>query len=179
MDWTDLQQADSWQLHDACICRARRRRNLIACSGTRTVGAELVRALWTSPLEHTWSELEFSPVQSSPVQFICCEQTCTRMEWTALRVRRVGYQVVPRKYLDDPSRSSRNDKALTSAFQSLPRPVGFTWKSLYESGSPSPLEGCVVRGGVHPGCSGCLPFVSPHLLPDVQLLAAPTSRRWD
>ena len=30
-------------------------------------------------------------------------------------------------------------------FQSLPRPVGFTLDLLYESGSPTPLKGCVVR----------------------------------
>ena len=34
-------------------------------------------------------------------------------------------------------------------FQSLPRPVGFTWKLLYDSGSPTPLKGFVVRGAVH------------------------------
>ena len=39
------------------------------------------------------------------------------------------------------------------AVQSLPRLVGITWESLYESGSPTPLKGCVVRVAVHPRCS--------------------------
>jgi len=39
----------------------------------------------------------------------------------------------------------------------LPRPVGFTWKSLHESRSPTPLNWCVVRGAVHPHCSRSSP----------------------
>ena len=37
-------------------------------------------------------------------------------------------------------------------FQPLPWPAGFTLDLLYESGSPTPLKGCVVRGAVHPRC---------------------------
>jgi len=61
-------------------------------------------------------------------------------------------------------------------FQPLPRPVGFTWESLYESGSPTPLKVRVVRGAVHPPCSQPSPvrFTAP-----VRLLAAATARRWD
>jgi len=56
-------------------------------------------------------------------------------------------------------------------FQSLPRPAGFTLDLLYESGSPTLLEGCVVRGAVHPHCSRPSPvrFTAP-----VRLLAAPS-----
>jgi len=61
-------------------------------------------------------------------------------------------------------------------FQSLPRPVGFTWKSLYDSGSPTPLKVCVVRGAVHPRC--CRPSPVRFTAP-VRLLADPTARRWD
>jgi len=71
-------------------------------------------------------------------------------------VRSVEHPVVSREVpcLDDLSRSSRNDKVLVRrAFQSHPRPVGFAWKSLHESGSPSLLKGCVVREAVHPHCS--------------------------
>jgi len=47
------------------------------------------------------------------------------------------------------------DKAIMRwAFQSLPRPVGFTLDLLYESGSPTPLKGCVVRAAVHPQKGG-------------------------
>jgi len=74
-------------------------------------------------------------------------------------------------------RTSRNDKAIVRwAFQSLSQPVGFAWKSLYESGSPSLLKGCVVREAVHHAALGRLPFVSPHL---VRLLAAATKTKSD
>jgi len=56
--------------------------------------------------------------------------------------------------LDGLSRCSRKNKAIKKwGFQPLPRPVSFTLDLLYESGSPTPLKGCVVRGAVHPRCS--------------------------
>jgi len=51
----------------------------------------------------------------------------------------------------------------------FPRHVGFTWELIYESGSLTPLKGCVVQGAVHPRCSRPSPvrFTAP-----VRLLAA-------
>ena len=43
------------------------------------------------------------------------------------------------------------------AFHTLPQPMGFTWKSLYESWSPTPLKGCVAQRAVHPRCSRAMP----------------------
>jgi len=72
------------------------------------------------------------------------------------------------------------------AFQSLPQAfaVGFTWKLLYESGSRLCSRGVwfhnsttVIEKQFTHVALGCLPFVSQHLLPDVQLLTAPTARR--
>ena len=61
---------------------------------------------------------------------------------------------------DDPT-GQWNDKAMVRwASQSLPRPVGFTWKSLYESGWS---EEQITHAAL-----GRLPFVSPHLLPDAR-----------
>ena len=102
---------------------------------------------------------------------------CRRLpDYTSIRVP--GALVVwlcQGKCLDDPSRTSRNDKALVkSAFQSLTRPVGLTWKSLYESEwSPTALKGCVVRGAVHPRC--CRPSPVRFIAP-VRLLAAARCR---
>ena len=52
------------------------------------------------------------------------------------------------KYLDGPSRFSWNKAIMRWVFQSLPRPVGFTLDLLYESGSQTPLKGCMVRVAV-------------------------------
>ena len=57
------------------------------------------------------------------------------------------------KYLDGPSRFSWNKAIMRWVFQSLPRPVRFTLDVPYESGSPTPLKGCVVRVADHPRCS--------------------------
>ena len=79
------------------------------------------------------------------------------------------------KYLDGLPRCSRKNKAIVRwVFQPLPWPVGFTWELIYESGSRTPLKGCVVRGAVHPGCSQPSPvrFTAP-----VRLLAAPPRGR--
>ena len=60
------------------------------------------------------------------------------------------------KCLDNPSRPSGNDKAM----------VGFTRRSLYESGSQSPLHNSAttVEKQFSHAALGRLPFVSPHHL---------------
>ena len=69
-----------------------------------------------------------------------------------------------------PDLHGRNNAIVRWVFHPLPRPVGFTLDLFYESGSPTPLKGCVVRGAVHPRCSRPSPvrFTAP-----VRLLAAP------
>jgi len=44
-----------------------------------------------------------------------------------------------------PDPRGRNKAIMSWVFQPLPQPVGFTWELIYESGSPTPLKGCVVR----------------------------------
>jgi len=70
--------------------------------------------------------------------------------------RSLGNLVVSREVpcLDGLSRCSRKNKAILRwVFQPIPRPVRFTWDLIYDSGSPTPLKGCVVRVAVHPRCS--------------------------
>ena len=101
--------------------------------------------------------------------------------WTDSTLRPYLGVILPsepgRSGCDGLSRCSRKNEAMMRwVFQHLPRPVDFTGKSLYESGSPTPLKGCVVRGAVHPRC--CRPSPVRFTAP-VRLLAAPTARRWD
>jgi len=69
-----------------------------------------------------------------------------------------------------PDPHGRNNAIVRWVFHPLPRPVGFTLDLFYESGSRTPLKGCVVREAVHPCCSRPSPvrFTAP-----VRLLAAP------
>ena len=61
----------------------------------------------------------------------------------------MGDLVVPREVPSRPLQVIMEEQGHSEVgFQSLPRPVGFTWKLLYDSGSPTPLKGFVVRGAV-------------------------------
>jgi len=101
--------------------------------------------------------------------------------WTASNLRPYLGVILPsepgRSGCDGLSRCSLKNKAMMRwVFQHLPRPVGLTWKSLYESVSRTPLKGCVVQVAVHPRCSRSSPvrFTAP-----VRLLTAATAMRWD